>query len=50
MRKDIENLQEELDIANLDPKEAHAKFVSRVNDYKKVRCDIREYKDLGELN
>jgi len=27
-------LQEELDIANLDPKEAHAKFVTRVTEHK----------------
>lgn len=34
LKKDSEALQEELDIANLDPKEAHNKFVARVNQFK----------------
>lgn len=34
LRKDAESLQEELDIANMDPKEAHAKFAARVNEFK----------------
>lgn len=34
LKKDSESLQEELDIANLDPKEAHTKFVARVNYFK----------------
>ena len=36
LRKDADSLQEELDIANMDPKEAHTKFVARVNDFKQV--------------
>lgn len=34
LRKDSQSLQEELDIANMDPKEAHASFLGRVNQYK----------------
>jgi chromosome segregation ATPase len=34
LKKDSEALQEELDIANLDPKDAHTKFVARVNAFK----------------
>lgn len=41
-RKDSENLQEELEIASLDPKEANTKFVSRVNDLKQATKNIEE--------
>jgi predicted nucleic acid-binding Zn-ribbon protein len=34
LKKDCENLQDEVEIANLDPKEAHAKFKSRVEQFK----------------
>lgn len=34
LRKDASAINEELDIAGMDPKEAHAKFVQRVNDFK----------------
>lgn len=34
LKKDTDSLHEELEIANLDPKEAHTKFVARVNDFK----------------
>lgn len=34
LKRDIEAAQEELAIADLDPKEAHSKFVARVNDFK----------------
>jgi intraflagellar transport protein 74 len=34
LRKETESFKEELDIANMDQKEAHAKFVARVNDFK----------------
>lgn len=34
LKRDADSLQEELDIANMDPKEAHNKFVARVNNYK----------------
>ena len=35
-RRNYESLSEEYDIAMLDPKEAHAKFVARVNEHKQV--------------
>jgi len=34
LRKDAESLQEELEIASMDPKEAHSQFVARVNNFK----------------
>lgn len=34
LKKDADALNEELAIANLDPKEAHGKFVARVNEFK----------------
>jgi intraflagellar transport protein 74 len=34
LRKETESLKEELEIANMDPKEALAKFVARVNNFK----------------
>lgn len=34
-RRSLNYLKEECEIANLDPKEAHAKFVARVNEHKK---------------
>lgn len=34
LKKDADSLNEELAIANLDPKEAHGKFVARVNEFK----------------
>jgi intraflagellar transport protein 74 len=34
LKKDATSLQEELDIASLDPKEAHTEFVNRVNNFK----------------
>lgn len=34
LKRDLAAVQEELAIANLDPKEAHTKFVARVNDFK----------------
>lgn len=34
LRKDYESMTEELEIANMDPKEAHTKFVARVNEFK----------------
>lgn len=40
MKKDAESLQEELDIATMDPKEAHTKFAARVNDFKQVCIGI----------
>ena len=33
----MEGLSEELEISNLDPKDAHTKFVARVNSLKVVR-------------
>ncbi len=33
-RRDLVTLQEEMQIATLEPKEAHARFVARVNDFK----------------
>ncbi len=41
-RREVATLQEELEIANLDPKEAHARFVARVNDFKQV-CHCSSY-------
>jgi intraflagellar transport protein 74 len=34
LRRDAESLEQELDIANMDPKEAHTQFVNRVNSFK----------------
>jgi intraflagellar transport protein 74 len=34
-RRNYDSLSEEYEIASLDPKEAHAKFVARVNEHKK---------------
>lgn len=34
LKKDSDSLQEELEIASMDPKEAHAQFVARVNSFK----------------
>ena len=35
-RKDLTTFQEELDIVSLEPKEAHSKYVARVQDFKQV--------------
>jgi hypothetical protein len=35
-KRNFDSLSEEYDIAMLDPKEAHTKFVARVNDHKQV--------------
>ena len=35
-RKDLVVLEEELQIASLEPKEAHQRFIARVNDFKQV--------------
>ncbi|RYH14277.1 hypothetical protein EON65_33875 [archaeon] len=42
LRKDAEGLQEELDIANMDPKEAHTRFVQRVNFFKTGSKSLEE--------
>jgi len=34
LKKDADALQEELEIASMDPKEAHSQFVARVNNFK----------------
>lgn len=41
-RRNYESLSEEYEIASLDPKEAHAKFVARVNDHKKNTKSMEE--------
>jgi len=41
-RRDAKELSEELEISGLDPKEAHAKFLARVNDHKQVRKKVSE--------
>lgn len=35
-KRDLQTAQEELDIVNLEPKEAHARYVARVNEFKQV--------------
>ena len=35
-RRNYESLSEEYDIIMMEPKEAHAKFVARVNEHKQV--------------
>ena len=35
-KRNYDSLNEEYEIAMLDPKEAHSKFVARVNDQKQV--------------
>lgn len=61
-RRDLNTLQEELQIANMEPKEAHARFVARVNDFKTSTKNTEERivaakeemermkKNLAELN
>jgi hypothetical protein len=39
-KRNYDSLSEEYDIAMLDPKEAHAKFVARVNDQKQVHSSL----------
>ena len=34
LKKDETSLQEELDIASMDPREAHTKFAARVSEFK----------------
>jgi hypothetical protein len=36
-KRNFDSLSEEYDIAMLDPKDAHSKFVARVNEHKQVR-------------
>ena len=36
VRREVDALKEELDIAKLDPKEANIKFLARVNNLKNV--------------
>lgn len=59
LRKDVEGVQAELAIANLDPKEAHSSFVTRVKDFKRsaeeaesrivfLKSDIESAKRLME--
>ena len=38
----MEGLNEELEISNLDPKDAHTKFVARVNSLKMV-SKVKEF-------
>jgi hypothetical protein len=35
-QRDLKSLNEELEIAGLDPSQAHKEFVKRVNEYKEV--------------
>lgn len=35
-RKEYDNLQQEMNIANLEPKEASARFMSNINELKNV--------------
>ena len=42
LRRDAESLEEELEIARADPKEAHAQFVARVNNFKQVTKDLSD--------
>lgn len=42
LRKDSASLQEELEIASLDPKEAHTKFLARVNALKTSTKSLEE--------
>ena len=42
LKKDLDSLIEELEIASLDPKEAHSKFVARVNDFKNLTKNVED--------
>lgn len=42
LKKDQEAMQDELEIANLDPKEAHAKYLARVNYFKQSTTQMDE--------
>jgi intraflagellar transport protein 74 len=42
LKREAESLEEELNIANLDPKEAHAKFVARINNFKQGTKSLEE--------
>jgi len=42
LRKDAESLDQELEIASRDPKEAHAQFVARVNNFKQAAKDLAD--------
>jgi len=42
LRKDADSLQEELEIASMDPKEAHAQFVARVNNFKSQTKNLED--------
>ena len=41
-KKDADSLQEELEIASMDPREAHAQFVARVNNFKTMTKTLEE--------
>jgi len=42
LKKDADSLRQELDIASLDPKEAHSRFVARVNEFKTGAKNMEE--------
>ena len=42
LKKDAESLDQELEIASMDPKEAHAQFVARVNKFKQSAKDLSD--------
>lgn len=42
LRADAASLSEDLDIANMDPREAHQKFIARVNQFKSASKQLEE--------
>ena len=42
LRRDAESLDQELEIASMDPKEAHSQFVARVNTFKQNAKDMAD--------
>ena len=42
LKKDLDSVVEELEIASLEPKEAHSKFVARVNEFKNLTKNLED--------
>lgn len=49
-RRNYDSLNEEYDIIMMEPKEAHAKFVARVNEHKQVHYLLCPFQKLDQLN
>lgn len=47
LKRDLQALQEELDIANMDPKEAHTQFVQRVQ---RLKDNTKQFEDTANMH